>query len=318
MTRIAVLDDWQKIARDMADWSPVEKDAEIVVFHDHLDDPDALVARLEHFDVVCVMRERTPLPADVLERLPRLRLIVTTGRGNASIDVAAATQRGITVCGTEGFGTSTAELAMALILMLARNLHTETRSVKDGGWQVGIGRDLAVSTLGLIGLGRLGGEVAKRAAAFGMTLLAWSPNLTEARATACGARLVDKDTLLRRSDFVTIHLKLSARSAGLIGARELGLMKPDAYLVNTSRGPIVDEAALIAALREKRIAGAGLDVFDQEPLPADHPLRRLDSVVLTPHVGYVTDATYRIFYPETVDLIRAWLDGRPRNIVPAS
>jgi len=261
------------------------------------------------------MRERTPFPASLLERLPRLKLLVTTGRRNAAIDLAAAARHEVTVCGTGSPGYAAGELAFALILALARNLLVEANAVRAGGWQVGLGRDLHGATLGIVGLGHIGGQIAGFGKAFGMRLLAWSQNLTEARAAEVGALRVTRDELLASADFVTIHLRLSPRTRGLIGARELGLMRSDACLVNTSRGPIVDQAALTQALEQGRIAGAALDVYDQEPLPEDHPLRRTPNLLLTPHIGYVTRETYRVFYGDTVDLVQAFLAGRPRNVL---
>ncbi len=261
------------------------------------------------------MRERTPFPASLLERLPALKLLVTTGRGNAAIDLQAAERRGVTVCGTGSPGHAAGELAFALILALARNLLAEANSMAAGGWQVGLGRDLHGATLGILGLGHIGAQIAGFAKAFGMDLVAWSQNLTDARAAAVGVPRVAKDELFARADFVTIHLRLSPRTRGLVGARELALMKNDACLVNTSRGPIVDEAALIRALEQGQIAAAALDVYDREPLPEGDPLRRAPNLLLTPHVGYVTRETYRVFYGETVDLVRAFLDGRPRNVL---
>ena len=310
MVRIAVLDDYQDVALAMADWSLLP-DARIEVFRDHLHDRDALATRLAPFEVVVAMRERTPFPRALLERLPALRLLVTTGMGNAAIDVAAAHQRGVTVCGTSSLGYPTAELTWALILALVRALPREDRSVREGGWQVTLGRGLHGKTLGVIGLGNLGSQVARIGGVFGMAVIAWSEHLTAGRAVECGAELVAKDRLLERSDVVTIHLRLSARTRGLIGARELGRMRAGAYLVNTSRGPIVDEPALIEALERGAIAGAGLDTFDVEPLPAEHALRRLPNTVLTPHVGYVTEETYRRFYGDAVEDIAAFLRGDP-------
>jgi phosphoglycerate dehydrogenase-like enzyme len=313
--KLAILDDYQRVALTLADWSSLRNRVEITVFDRHLGAEDAIARALADFEIVCIMRERTPFPASLFERLPKLKLVVTTGRRNAAIDLAAAARHRVTVCGTGSPGHATGELAFALILALARNLLAEASAVRAGGWQVGIGRDLHGATLGIIGLGNIGAQIAGFARAFGMELLAWSQNLTEARAAEVGARRVVKDELLAGADFVTIHLRLSPRTRGLIGARELGLMRKNAYLINTSRGPIVDEAALIAALEQGRIAGAALDVYDQEPLPAGHPLRRTPNLLLTPHIGYVTRETYRVFYGEAVDLVEAFLAGRPRNLL---
>ncbi len=311
MTRVqvAVLDDYQDVALQLADWSTVADRADITVFTDHVSDPDDLVARLTPFDVVFVMRERTPLPRTIIERLPNLKMIASTGPFNASIDMAAAEERGIHVGTTGGTVASTVELTWALILAGARNLVTEAVSVRDGGWQTSVGRELSGRTLGVLGLGRIGARVARIGEAFGMEVIAWSQNLTPAAAAEAGATYVGKDELFTRSDVLTIHMKLSDRSTGLVGAAELAQLKPTALLVNTSRGPIVDEAALVAALRSTPITAA-LDVFDTEPLPQDHPLRTLDNVVATPHIGYVADRPYRIFFRDAVAAIAEWLDRR--------
>jgi len=315
MTRIALLDDYQGVALRFADWSSLPAGTEVVAFADHLADLDALAARLAPFDGVVVMRERTPVTAPLLERLPNLRLLVTTGMRNASIDLAAATARSVTVCGTAGLPYPTAELTWGLILSLMRRIPTEDRATREGRWQVTVGEGLNGKTLGLLGLGTLGSRVAKVGRAFEMQLLAWSQNLTAERAAEAGATLVGRDELLARADIVSVHLVLSERTRGLIGTRELALMKRSAYLVNTSRGPIVDEAALIAALRAGTIAGAGLDVFDEEPLPATHPFRQLPSTVITPHLGYVTDETYRIFYSHAREDVEAFLRGAPVRVL---
>jgi phosphoglycerate dehydrogenase-like enzyme len=283
------------------------------VFNDHLADPDAVVARLEPFDVVCVMRERTPMTRAVILRLPWLRLIASTAPRNASIDLEAAGERGIKVVHTGYFSSPTIELTWALILASARSLVAEAASLRAGGWQHHVGDDLTGKTLGVLGLGNIGGAVAKIGTAFGMKVIAWSQNLTAERAAAAAAALVTKEDLFRQADFLTIHLVLSDRTRGLIGAKELALMKPTARLVNTSRGPIVVEADLIATLRNGKIAGAALDVFDHEPLPPDHPYRSLPNLLATPHIGYVSHDLYTRFYQDTVDNIRQWLDrqGRP-------
>jgi phosphoglycerate dehydrogenase-like enzyme len=306
--KVAVLDDYQNVALQMADWSPVAQRAEITVFTDHVADQDELVALLAPFDIVVVMRERTPLPRDVLARLPQLKMIASTGPFNASIDMAAAEEFGIHVGTTGGSVAATIELTWALILAGARSLVAESRSVHDGGWQTSVGQELSGKTLGVLGLGRIGAKVARIGGAFGMDVVAWSQNLTPEAADGAGARYVSRETLFATSDVLTIHLKLSDRSRGLIGAAELAAMKPTALLVNTSRGPIVEEAALIDALRGHRIAGAALDVFDTEPLPAGHPLRTLDNVLATPHIGYVADRPYRIFFGDAVAAISDWLD----------
>src|SRR5215813_10866005 len=315
MARVAILDDYQNVARRMADWASLPAGTEVVVFPDHLSGTDAVAKRLADFDAVVAMRERTPFPHALLERLPKLKLLVTTGMRNASIDVAAAVERGITVCGTSGLPYPTAELTWGLILALARHIPTEDRATREGRWQVSCGLGLNGKTLGVIGLGGLGSRVAKIGSAFEMEVIAWSQNLTAARAAEVGAKLVTKDELLSRSDVVSIHLVLGDRSRGLLGAAELARMKRTSYLINTSRGPIVDEAALVVALRQGTIAGAGLDVFDDEPLPLDHPLRSLPNTVLTPHLGYVTRETYLSFYGQMVEDIRAFLDGRPLRVI---
>ena len=307
--KVAILDDYQDVALRLADWSAVRRRAEITVFNDHLADPAAVVERLHPFDVVCVMRERTPLSRDILQQLPRLKLIASTGPRNAAIDMRVAAERGIVVTATGYESTPTIELSWALILASARHLAREAASVRDGGWQTRIGTNLRGKCLGVIGLGNIGKEVARIALAFGMTVIAWSQNLTSEIASAAGATLVDKDALFRQADIVTIHLILSRRTSGLVGAAELALMKPTAWLVNTSRGPIVDEAALIEALQARRIAGAALDVFEIEPLPADHPFRSLDNVLATPHIGYVTEELYRTFYGDAAASIAAWLES---------
>lgn len=305
--QVAVLDDYQNVALQIADWSAVSNRADITVFNDHVSDPDELVARLSPFDVVLVMRERTPLPRSIIERLPNLKMIASTGPFNASIDMAAAEEHGVHVGTTGGTVASTVELTWALILAGARDLVAEARSVRDGGWQTSVGRELSGRVLGVLGLGRIGARVARIGEAFGMDVIAWSQNLTPEGAAEAGATYVGKDELFSRSDVLTIHMKLSERSTGLVGADELALMKPTALLVNTSRGPIVDETALVAALKSTPLKAA-LDVFDTEPLPQAHPLRALDNVTATPHIGYVADRPYRIFYRDAVAAIAQWLD----------
>jgi phosphoglycerate dehydrogenase-like enzyme len=315
---VAVLDDYQSVARELGPWEELGDAVELTFFHDHIGeaDEDALAERLAPFDVVVAMRERTPFPRTLLARLPRLRLLVTTGMGNVAIDLDAAREHGIVVSGTGGVATATAELTWGLILALARHIPREDRSVREGGWQETVGTDLAGRTRGIIGLGRLGRRVARVAQAFEMETIAWSQNLNPAVAAAAGVTAVaDRDELLARADVVTIHLRLSDRTRGLIGAAELARMKPGALLVNTSRGPIVDEAALIEALRSGRLAGAALDVFDVEPLPAGHPLRTLPRTVVTPHLGYVTRETYAVFYRDAVEDIAAWLRDAPTRIL---
>lgn len=315
MPKIAILDDYQHIALTMADWTALGSSAEVTVFNDHQKDEDAIAKRLADFDVVCVMRERTPMTRSLLTRLPKLRLLVTTGARNASIDMQAAADQGITVCHTRGKMHPTPELTWGLILALARHIPFEHGQMQKGKWQTTVGRTLHGSTLGLLGLGRLGSQVAHYGKAFGMNLIAWSQNLTEEKAAEQGAKRVEKDELFRQADFISIHLVLSERTRGLVSKPELSLMKPTAYLVNTSRGPIVDEEALLAALQEKVIAGAGLDTYGTEPLPSDHPMRGLDNVVLTPHLGYVTEDTMDVFYKDTVENIKAWMDGAPIRVI---
>jgi len=315
VSRVAILDDYQGVALRMADWGSLPAGVEVVAFRDHLADPDALAARLKDFDVVVAMRERTPFSRALLARLDRLRLLVTTGMRNAAIDLEAATERGVLVCGTAGLPYPTAELAWGLILALARRIPLEDRATRDGGWQTSVGVGLNGKTLGVLGLGTLGSRVARMGRAFEMTVLAWSQNLTAERAAEVGATRVERDELLARADVVTIHLVLSDRTQGLLGARELSLMKSSAYLVNTSRGPIVDARALVRALERGTIAGAGLDVFDEEPLPPDHPFRRLPNTVITPHLGYVTEETYRVFYGQAVEDVAAFLRGAPVRVL---
>lgn len=314
--QVAVLDDYQGVALGSADWVPVTERAEVVVFSDHLADEAALAERLQDFDVVVLMRERTPFPRSLFKRLPKLRLLVTTGARNASVDAQAAADAGVTYCGTGGLGYPTAELTWGLILALVRRIAAEDAAVRSGRWQTTVGEGLQGKTLGVIGLGRLGSQVASVGLAFGMSVVAWSENLTRERTDEVGVELASsKAELLERSEVVTIHLVLSDRTRGLIGAAELGQMRESAYLVNTSRGPIVDEGALVEALRSGAIAGAGIDVFETEPLPAGHPLLSLENVVLTPHVGYVTRETYEVFYGEAVEDIVAFLDGSPVRVI---
>jgi phosphoglycerate dehydrogenase-like enzyme len=313
--RIAVLDDYQYVAAGYADWSRLSEAVEVVEFADHVSDEESLVRRLAPFDVIIAMRERTPFPRSLLERLPNLKLLVTTGERNASIDVNAAAERGIPVCGTGYQSAPTAEMTWALILAVARHIPEEDRSIRAGGWQQSIGTDLAGAQLGIIGLGRLGTRVARVAQAFEMDVVAWSQNLTDERAAEVGVRRVEKEELLETSDVVTIHTVLSKRTRGLIGRAELERMKPTAILVNTSRGPIVDEEALVHALRDGTIAGAGIDVYGEEPLPKHHPLRELRRAVLTPHLGYVTEKTYEVFYRDAVDDVAAWIAGEPIRVI---
>ena len=313
--KIAVLDDYQNVARDMADWSGLEAGHEITFFHDIYEGLDGFARRLEPFEILCIMRERSPIGRDLIERLPKARLFVTAGMRNAAIDLEACAERGITVLGTGGSAQATPELAWGMMLSLARNIHLENARMREGKWITTLGTDLQGKTLGILGLGRLGTKMARIAKAFDMNVIAWSQNLTDEKATEAGAVRVDKAELFARADFITIHYKLGERSRGLVGAAELACMKPTAYLVNTSRGPIVDTDALIAALTEGRIAGAGIDVYDAEPLPADHPIRNCPRTILTPHLGYVTDGTYRAFYGEIVECLESWLAGNPIRVL---
>lgn len=311
--RIAILDDYQHAALTSADWDSLG--AEISVFHSHMADTGDLVSELRPFDVIVAMRERTPFPAQRISLLPNLRLLVTTGMSNASIDLAAANASGVTVCGTRGSAGATSELTWALILALVRHVPAEDRAVREGGWQHTLGFGLSGRTLGVVGFGRIGRQVAAVGQAFGMEVIAWSQHLSGHAAAERGVTAVPKDELFATSDVITVHYKLSDRSAGLVGERELGLMKPTAFLVNTSRGPLVDSDALLEVLQSGAIAGAGLDVYDEEPLPGTHPLRSAPRTVLTPHVGYVTDDGYRAFYGDAVEDIAAFTAGRPVRVL---
>jgi phosphoglycerate dehydrogenase-like enzyme len=317
MTRVAILDDYQDVALAVADWRSLGPEVAVQAFHERLSGDDALVKRLADFEVIVAMRERTQLPRSVLERLPKLKLLVTTGMRNVAIDAKAAAELGIVVSGTGLLTPPTAELTWGLILALARHISEEALQMRSGGWQTTVGVGLNGKVLGVLGLGKLGSEVARVGRAFQMEVIAWSQNLTAEHASSMGARRVEKDELFQRADFVTVHLILSKRTRGLVTARELALMKPGAYLINTSRGPIVEERALIDVLTNHKIAGAALDVFDEEPLPDEHPLRKLDNVVLTPHLGYVTVENYRLAYGDAVEDIRAFLAGHPIRTISA-
>ncbi len=317
MMRVAILDDYQGVALRLADWKSLHPDAQIEAFPEHIADLDTLAKRLHTFECLVLMRERTPLRRPLIEKLPNLKLVITTGMHNASVDAAALAERGIVFCGTEGLGHSTAELTWGLILALLRNIPREDRAIRQGRWQTTIGYGAKGKTLGIIGLGRLGGMVAGYGKAFGMDVIGWSRNLTDARAAELGIKRVTKDELFQRADIVTIHVSLNESSRGLVGVAELARMKPSSYIVNTSRGPIIDEAALLATLKGRRIAGAAIDVYDREPVPKDHPFLELDNVVLTPHLGYVIEEALRINYGNSVENIRAFLDGMPiRTIKP--
>ena len=313
--KIAVLDDYQNVARDMADWSRIEANHQITFFHDIYEGLDGFAKRLEPFDIVCIMRERSPFKRDLIERLPNLKLVVTAGMRNAALDLDACKDHGVPVLGTGGSAQATPELAWGMMLSLARNIHIENARMREGSWITTLGLDMQGKTLGVLGLGRLGTKMAQIGRAFDMKVIAWSQNLTDAKAAEAGVTRVGKEDLFRQADFLTIHYKLGERSRGLVGAAELALMKPTAYLVNTSRGPVVDTDALIAALTEGRIAGAGVDVYDSEPLPADHPIRNCPRTILTPHLGYVTDGTYSAFYGEIVESIESWLAGNPIRVL---
>jgi phosphoglycerate dehydrogenase-like enzyme len=312
--KIAILDDYQKVALKMADWSALRRQASIEVFSDTISNPDELVASLLPFDVICVMRERTPLPRSIIERLPRLKLIVSTGPKNSSIATDAAEKLGIVVKNTRGSLIAPIELTWALIMASARNLTLEAASLRAGGWQQTVGYELKGKTLGVLGLGRIGGKIARIAQSFDMNVITWSDRTTKEKAEEVGARLVPKDQLFGQADILTIHLVLVDATRGLVGAPELAQMKATSWLVNTSRGPIVEEGALIQALKEKRLAGAALDVFHVEPLPEDHPFRTLDSVVATPHLGYVSQEQFEVFYGDTVQSIATWLNEPTRKL----
>ena len=317
MVKIAVLDDYQRVARSFADWSRIEKANQIVVFDAPFKDEADVAASLADFEVLCVLRERTRFARSVIDKLPRLKMVASTAMRNAALDMKALADRGIVVCGTGGGTAATPELTIGLMLAVARSIPLEDGNVRAGRWQSTVGMEMHGKTLGLLGLGRLGGAVAKVGAALGMNLIAWSQNLTAERAAEIGAKRVGKDELFQQSDVLSIHLVLSDRTKGLVGARELTQMKRTAILINTSRGPIVDEDALVKALQGGWLRGAGLDVYGTEPLPADHPIRTCPRTVLTPHLGYVSEETYRIFYGDTVDNIEAWLAGAPKRIMTA-
>jgi phosphoglycerate dehydrogenase-like enzyme len=315
MVAIAILDDYQNVAFSLADWSGLRNQHQVTVFNHAFETEAAAHTALSGFDVVCLMRERTPFPKSLIDALPNLKLMITAGMRNASVDMDAAKARGIMVCGTTSGNTATAELAMGLIVALARNLHIEFANMREGRWQTTVGHDLHGKTIGLVGLGRLGGQVARMAQAFGMKTIAWSPNLTAERAKEHGAQCVEKNALFRTADVISVHMVLSSRSRGIVSAADLALMKPTAYFVNTSRAPLVDNAALAAALAAGRIAGAALDVYEVEPLPAAEAIRREPRAVLTPHIGYVTEETYRLFYGGMIECIDGWLAGKPVRVI---
>lgn len=312
MKRVVVLDDYQRVALDRADWGVLDGRASVDIIDHHIAEQGELISLLRDYEIIVAMRERTAFPGTLLEKLPLCELLVTTGPFNAAIDMAAAAEHGITVCGTGGILPPAMEHTWALILACAKRICECDRTLKNGGWQSAVGADLSGARLGLVGLGRYGAQVATVARAFEMDVVAWSQNLTAERcASVGGVRLASKEELLSTSDFISIHLVLSSRTRGIIGDAELSMMKPTAYLVNTSRGAIIDESALVRALQECRIVGAGLDVFETEPLPETHPLRRLDNAILTPHMGYVTQRCYEVFFSDVVEDIDSYLDGNP-------
>lgn len=308
--KIAVLDDYQQVAEILADWNEVKSLAEVTIYSDHLSEESDLVSRLFDFEIICVMRERTPLTASLLNKLTNLKLVVSTGRRNASIDLVAATALGVEIIHTEYLGNGAHELTWALILAAARHIPTETANMKNGNWQTTIGTDLYGKTIGIVGLGTIGAKMAQIAKAFDMEVIAWSENLTTEKAEACGARLVSKEELFKLSDFVTVHLVLSDRSRGVVGKDQLALMKPTAFLINTSRGPLVNEQALIETLENKRIAGAGIDVYDEEPVNLNHPFRKLKNIIATPHIGFVTQDTFKLFYTDIVNILTIYLQKK--------
>ncbi len=309
--KLAILDDYQGTAKDLADWSQLPAGVEVEFFQDHIVDEDQLVERLKDFDIVQGMRERTPFPRSVLSRLPKLRLLITTGRRNASFDIEAASDLGIAVCGTNGGGEGPTELTWGLILAMLRHIPEEEQRSRAGSWGTTVGIGVKGKTLGLMGLGHIGSLVARVATAFDMNIIAWSQNMTAERAKECGATLVDKETLFKESDILSVHLVLSDRTRGLVGASDLALMKPSAYIVNISRGPIIDEKALIDVLDRRAIAGAALDTFDVEPLPKDHALFKTPNTLICPHLGYVIDDSYEAFYSGIIENVRAFTSGEP-------
>jgi phosphoglycerate dehydrogenase-like enzyme len=314
LLRIAVLDDWQSVASNVVDWTVLDPIGAVNFLHEFPADTASMVARLESFDVVCVMRERTLFNEALLSQLPRLKLLVTGGMRNAAIDLPAAARLGIQVCGTDSYKNAAPEMTWALIMGVTRNLVGEANSLRDGGWQIGLGSDLYGKTLGILGLGSIGKWIARYGQAFGMRVIAWSENLTAERAAESGVTYVSKQALFEQADVLSVHLVLSDRSRGMVDAQALSWMKPTAYLINTARGPIIDEVALINALQHRRIAGAALDVYEPEPLPADHPFRRMDNVLATPHIGYVTENNYRTFFSQMIEDIQAWHGGKPIRV----
>ncbi|MFN3358591.1 MAG: D-2-hydroxyacid dehydrogenase family protein [Pseudomonas sp.] len=313
--QIAVIDDWQQVASSVVDWSVLEPLGAVHFVHDYPADTATMITRLQAFEVICVMRERTPFDRALLQGLPNLKLLVTGGMRNAAIDLPAAKALGIAVCGTDSYKHAAPELTWALIMASTRNLLAEANSLRAGHWQVGLGGDLYGKTLGILGLGSIGQKVARFAQAFGMRVIAWSENLTPERASETGVTWVSKRELFEQADILSVHLVLSERSRGLVDAEALGWMKPSARLVNTARGPIVDEQALIEALQSGRLAGAALDVYGEEPLPVDHPFRHLPTVLATPHVGYVSEQNYRQFYQQMIEDMQAWANKAPIRVL---
>ena len=311
MKKLAILDDYQSVVLDYADWSKLEGKVEMTVFHDTLHDSDQLAARLAPFDIICTNRERTPFPRALIERLPNLKLLATTGMHNHAIDTNFARERGIFVCGTTSLADSTAELTWGMIFALIRHMCVEDASMRNGGWQTTVGHGVGGKVLGVLGLAQIGAQVARVGKLFNMRVVAWSSNLTREKCDEIGVEYVDKDTFFAMSDIMTVHIRLSERTRNLVGRAEIAKMKPTSYLINTSRGPVVNEAALIDALQQKKIAGAALDVYDVEPLPTDHPLRKLDNTLLLPHLGYVTETMYRDYWPQTLENVEAYLAGNP-------
>ncbi|AOE60433.1 D-2-hydroxyacid dehydrogenase family protein [Pseudomonas corrugata] len=313
--QIAVIDDWQDVARDVVDWSVLDNIGQVTLLHDYPADRDTLAERLAPFEVICVMRERTSFDESLLRRLPNLKLLLTGGMRNAALDLKTATELGVQVCGTESYKHAAPELTWALVMALSRNLVQEANALRAGLWQQGLGGDLYGKTLAILGLGSIGKRVAQFGQVFGMRVIAWSQNLSAEQAAEAGVTYVSKQQLFEQADILSIHLVLGERTRGLVDAQALAWMKPEALLVNTARGPIVDENALIDALRHKRLAGAALDVFAQEPLPADHPFRTLDNVLATPHVGYVSQQNYRQFYSQMIEDLQAWAAGAPIRLL---
>jgi phosphoglycerate dehydrogenase-like enzyme len=313
--RLAIIDDYEKVASKMGDWNRLGSEINMDIYPDHLTEERALVDRLYPYDILIIMRERTPFPRSLIEQLPNLKLLVTTGPGNRSVDLAACTEKKIVVCGTESAKSAAAELTWALILSTLRRIPQMDRTTREGHWGDGIGTALNGKVLGVLGLGRIGTQISRVGLAFGMQVVAWSQNLTPERASGAGVVRVEKDELFKKADIITIHLVLSDRTRQLVGAHEIGLMKPSAYLINTSRGPIIEEKALIAALNANCIAGAGLDVFETEPLPPNHPFLTLSNTVVTPHIGYVTRENFQTFFTQAAEDIVAWLNGQPVRVL---